>query len=110
LPQVAEAGKSCAADRRGRISPSRILLMTLYATDARRAEVAHLKISDIDIQRMVIHKGPTLKTVSTFSISSIRFEGLFLIRTRSACLPCARGFNSILLAESPALGLHRFRA
>ena len=33
----------------------RILLMTLYATGARRAEVARLKISDIDSQRMVIH-------------------------------------------------------
>ena len=33
----------------------RILLMTLYATGARRAEVAHLKIRDIDSQRMVIH-------------------------------------------------------
>jgi integrase len=29
--------------------------MTLYATGARRAEVEHLKISDIDSQRMVIH-------------------------------------------------------
>jgi integrase/recombinase XerD len=29
--------------------------MALYATGARRAEVAHLKISDIDSQRMVIH-------------------------------------------------------
>jgi integrase/recombinase XerD len=33
----------------------RILLMTLYATGARRAEVAHLKIRDIDSQRMVVH-------------------------------------------------------
>ena len=33
----------------------RILLMTLYATGARRAEVAHLKISDIDSDRIVIH-------------------------------------------------------
>ena len=33
----------------------RILLMTLYATGARRAEVAHLKLSDIDSRRMVIH-------------------------------------------------------
>jgi integrase/recombinase XerD len=33
----------------------RILLMTLYATGARRAEVAHLNIRDIDSQRMVIH-------------------------------------------------------
>ena len=33
----------------------RILLMTLYATGGRRAEVAQLKISDVDSQRMVIH-------------------------------------------------------
>lgn len=33
----------------------RILLMTLYATGMRRAELAHLKLSDIDSQRMVIH-------------------------------------------------------
>jgi integrase/recombinase XerD len=33
----------------------RILLMTLYATGARRAEVARLKVSDIDSQQMLIH-------------------------------------------------------
>ena len=33
----------------------RIVLMTLYGTGARRAELARLKISDIDSQRMVIH-------------------------------------------------------
>src|SRR3974390_1052360 len=33
----------------------RILLMTLYATGARRAEAAHLRIGDIDSQRMVVH-------------------------------------------------------
>jgi len=33
----------------------RILLMTLYATGMRRAEVTRLKIADIDTQRMVIH-------------------------------------------------------
>ena len=33
----------------------RILLMTLYATGARRAEAAHLKIGDVDSQRMVVH-------------------------------------------------------
>lgn len=32
----------------------RVLLMTLYATGARR-QVAHLKISDINSQRMVVH-------------------------------------------------------
>lgn len=33
----------------------RALLMLLYATGLRRAEAAHLKISDIDSKRMVIH-------------------------------------------------------
>ena len=33
----------------------RVLLMTLYATGARRKEAACLKVSDIDSQRMVIH-------------------------------------------------------
>ena len=33
----------------------RTLLMALYATGVRRAELTHLKISDVDSQRMVIH-------------------------------------------------------
>jgi len=33
----------------------RVLLMTLYATGVRRAELTHLKVSDIDSKRMVIH-------------------------------------------------------
>ena len=33
----------------------RTLLMTLYATGVRRAELTRLKVSDIDSQRMVIH-------------------------------------------------------
>ena len=33
----------------------RILVMTLYATGARRAEVARLRVSDIDSERMVVH-------------------------------------------------------
>jgi len=33
----------------------RTLLMALYATGLRRAELTHLKMSDIDSQRMVIH-------------------------------------------------------
>jgi len=33
----------------------RILIMTLYATGARRAEVARLRVSDIDSERMVVH-------------------------------------------------------
>jgi site-specific recombinase XerD len=33
----------------------RMLLMTLYGTGARRAELVHLQIPDIDSRRMVIH-------------------------------------------------------
>ena len=33
----------------------RTLLLTLYATGVRRAELTHLKVSDIDSKRMVIH-------------------------------------------------------
>ena len=33
----------------------RTMLMTLYATRLRRAELCHLKVSDIDSERMVIH-------------------------------------------------------
>ena len=33
----------------------RILVMTLYATGSRRAEVARLKVADIDSRRMVVH-------------------------------------------------------
>lgn len=33
----------------------RIILMTLYATGLRRAELARLKVSDIDSERMIIH-------------------------------------------------------
>jgi integrase/recombinase XerD len=33
----------------------RTILMTLYATGVRRAELANLKIDDIDSQQMVVH-------------------------------------------------------
>jgi integrase len=33
----------------------RTMLMTLYATGLRRAELCHLKVTDIDSERMVIH-------------------------------------------------------
>ena len=38
-----------------RTSYHRTLLMTLYATGVRRAELTHLKVTDIDSQRMVVH-------------------------------------------------------
>jgi site-specific recombinase XerD len=33
----------------------RVMLMTLYSTGMRRAELCHLKVADIDSERMVIH-------------------------------------------------------
>src|SRR4051812_13834536 len=33
----------------------RVLLMALYATGLRRAELAHLKVTDVDSERMIIH-------------------------------------------------------
>jgi integrase/recombinase XerD len=38
-----------------RTSSHRTLLMTLYATGVRRAELTHLKVTDVDSQRMVVH-------------------------------------------------------
>jgi integrase/recombinase XerD len=55
LPQVLSQDEVARLIDAAEFSFHRILLMTLYATGARRAEVAHLKISDIDSQRMVIH-------------------------------------------------------
>jgi integrase/recombinase XerD len=55
LPQVLSQGEVARLIDAADCLVHRILLMTLYATGARRAEVAHLKISDIDSQRMVIH-------------------------------------------------------
>jgi integrase len=55
LPQVLSQEEVTRLIDAARTPVYRMLLMTLYATGARRAEVAHLKISDIDSQRMVVH-------------------------------------------------------
>jgi len=55
LPQVLSQEEVARLIDAAEFSFNRILLMTLYATDAPRAEVAHRKISDIDTRRMVIH-------------------------------------------------------
>jgi len=47
--EVAQLIRAASAPRQ------RILLMTLYATGARNAELAHLKAKDIDSQRLVVH-------------------------------------------------------
>ena len=48
-------GRGREADRCSRVSLSPHPADDAYATGARRAEVARLKISDIDSQRMIVH-------------------------------------------------------
>jgi integrase/recombinase XerD len=61
----------------------RILLMTMYATGARRAEAAHLKVSDIDSQRMVVHirRARAARTAMSCSARSCSKNCALLART-----------------------------
>src|SRR5712692_4002377 len=70
----------------------RTLLLTLYATGVRRAELTHLKVSDIDSNRMVIHvqggKGGKDRDVmlSRKLLEALREHWRGLQRKPSACL------------------------
>jgi len=55
LPQVLSREEVAQLIQAARTPFQRAVLMTLYATGGRRAEVATLKVSDIDSQRMVVH-------------------------------------------------------
>ncbi len=55
LPEILTQGEVARLIDATETPFQRILVMTLYATGARRAEVAALKVSDIDSQRMVVH-------------------------------------------------------
>jgi len=55
LPQIPQPGEVGRLIDAAESSFHRVLLMTLYATGARRAEAARLMISDIDSERMVVH-------------------------------------------------------
>ena len=55
LPQVLSQTEVARLIEAARTPFQRAVLMTLYATGARRAEVATLKVSDIDSRRMVVH-------------------------------------------------------
>jgi integrase/recombinase XerD len=55
LPTILSREEVAQLIHAARTFSERILLMTLYATGARRSELTHLKISDIDSQRMVVH-------------------------------------------------------
>src|SRR5262249_9518488 len=55
LPTVLSREEVAQLLHAARTPSERILLMSLYATGARRSELTHLKVSDIDSQRMVVH-------------------------------------------------------
>ena len=55
LPTVLSREEVAQLLQAARTPCERILLLTLYATGARNAELTHLKVSDIDSQRMVVH-------------------------------------------------------
>ena len=55
LPTVLSRDEVTQLIHAARAPRERILLMTLYATGVRRSELTHLRISDIDSQRMVVH-------------------------------------------------------
>jgi site-specific recombinase XerD len=55
LPQVLSQEEVAHLIQAARTPLQRAVLMTLYATGGRRAEVATLKVSDIDSRRMVVH-------------------------------------------------------
>jgi integrase/recombinase XerD len=55
LPTILSEEEVAQLIEAARTPSHRTLLMTLYATGARRAELARLRISDIDSKRMVVH-------------------------------------------------------
>jgi integrase/recombinase XerD len=55
LPTILSREEVAQLLHAARTPSERILLMTLYATGLRRSELTHLKINDIDSQRMVVH-------------------------------------------------------
>jgi site-specific recombinase XerD len=55
LPTILSREEVAQLLHAARTPSERILLMTLYATGARNSELTHLKISDIDSPRMVVH-------------------------------------------------------
>jgi len=55
LPTILSREEVAQLIHAARTPSEHILLITLYATGARNSELTHLKISDIDSQRMVLH-------------------------------------------------------
>src|SRR5271163_552307 len=55
LPTILSREEVAQLLHAARTPGERTVLMTLYASGARNAELTHLKVSDIDSQRMVVH-------------------------------------------------------
>jgi integrase/recombinase XerD len=55
LPSILSPDEVARLIESARTPFHRVLLMTLYATGVRRAELTHLKVTDIDSARMVVH-------------------------------------------------------
>jgi integrase/recombinase XerD len=55
LPTVLSRDEVTQLIHAARTPAERIVLMTLYATGARNSELTHLRVSDIDSHRMVVH-------------------------------------------------------
>jgi integrase/recombinase XerD len=55
LPTILSREEVAQLIHAARTPSERILLMTLYATGVRNSELTHLKVCDIDSQRMVVH-------------------------------------------------------
>jgi site-specific recombinase XerD len=76
LPTILSREEVAQLLRAARTPGERILLMALYASGARNAELTDLKVSDIDSQRMVVHirggKGRKDRDV----YPALRFPGL----------------------------------
>lgn len=64
----------------------RAMLMTLYSTGMRRAELCHLKVEDIDSVRMVIHIRHG-KRIVTATCRSVRSCSRHCVSTGVGCIP-----------------------
>ena len=101
LPEILSQGEVARLIYAAEFPFHRILFMTLYATGARRAEVAHLKISDIDSQRMVIHirEARDARTAMSCSARSCSMRNASIgagsgTSQRTGCFPATDGTES----------------
>jgi integrase/recombinase XerD len=76
----------------------RVVLMTLYGTGARRAELTHLKVTDIDSQRMIVRiRGGKGRKDREVMLSQKLLEALrdhwrrWRFRTRESFIACCSG-------------------